>query len=58
MRFLFVVAVVYLLNGATMEGLYALFPLWMPWRSFWVRSVAALTVFPLSYILHRRVSFA
>jgi putative flippase GtrA len=55
-RFLVVIGVIYLVNGWFMRGLYLIWPS-MLWRNFWVRGVAAIGTLPLSYYLHRRVSF-
>ncbi len=55
-RFLVVVGVIYLVNGWLMRGLYETWPL-MVWRGFWVRGIAAVGTLPLSYYLHRRITF-
>lgn len=56
-RFLTVIGIMYVLNGLCMEGLYVLLPAFSG-RSAVARLLAAGGTFPLSYLLHRRVSFA
>ncbi|MCX8112967.1 MAG: GtrA family protein [Bacteroidia bacterium] len=56
-RFLLVVLVIYFLSGLLMEGLYWLLPTFTG-RSLVIRGIAALGSLPLSFTLHRRVSFA
>lgn len=57
LRFLLVILVMYFVNGLAIQYLYVLLPAAV-WRSFAARSLAALGTFPLSYMLHRRISFA
>lgn len=57
LRFLLVVGIMYFLNGILMEGLYWLLPAFTG-RSFFVRGLAATGSLPISFTLHRRVSFA
>lgn len=56
-RFLLVIGIMYVLNGLCMEGLYVLLPAFSG-RSAAARLLAAGGTFPLSYLLHRRISFA
>ncbi len=56
-RFLVVIGVMYLVNGLCMEGLFVLLPAFSG-RSAVARVLAAGGTFPLSYLLHRRISFA
>lgn len=57
LRFLIVVGIMYFVNGFFMEGLYWLLPAFTG-RSFFVRGLAAMGALPISFTLHRRVSFA
>ncbi|MCS7153044.1 MAG: GtrA family protein [Bacteroidia bacterium] len=57
LRFLIVVGIMYFVNGLIMEGLYWILPAFAG-RSLVVRGAAAATALPLSFTLHRRVSFA
>lgn len=57
LRFMLVIAFLYVLNGLVMEGLYWLIPAFAG-RSFVIRGVSAFGLLPLSFTLHRRVSFA
>lgn len=56
-RFLLVVGIMYFVNGFLMEGLYTIIPAFVG-RSFFVRGGAAVISLPISFALHRRVSFA
>ncbi|MCS7189019.1 MAG: GtrA family protein [Bacteroidia bacterium] len=55
-RFLLVIGLIYFLNGLVMEGLYMVLPA-MRWRAAVARGFAALGTFPVSFVLHKRISF-
>jgi putative flippase GtrA len=55
-RFLGVISLIYIVSGWITQGLYAVWPI-MPGRSFWVRGASAIGTLPLSYALHKWVSF-
>ncbi|MEN2992127.1 MAG: GtrA family protein [Bacteroidia bacterium] len=57
LRFLAVIAFMYLLNGLIMAGLYKVIGGWKL-QGWIVRGFSAALTFPLSYLLHRRISFA
>ncbi|MCX7606517.1 MAG: GtrA family protein [Bacteroidia bacterium] len=56
LRFWMVIGLVYILNGLLMEGLYLLLPIGR-WQGFMARTLAAAAILPVSFTLHRRVSF-
>lgn len=56
-RFFLVMGVIYGLNGWLSRELFMVLPLGSL-RGFVARGVAAATIFPLSYYLHRHYSFA
>lgn len=57
LRFILVIGLMYLVNGMIMEGLYLILPAFTG-RSLFVRGLAATASLPISFTLHRRVSFA
>lgn len=57
MRFILVIGVMYIINSLLMQGLYWFLPPFIG-RSSVVRGLAAVSAFPLSFALHRRISFA
>jgi putative flippase GtrA len=56
-RFIAVILVMYFVNGLVIEGIYKLLPLRMG-RNIIARGLAAVGTFPLSFYLHRRISFS
>lgn len=56
-RFVLVILFLYCLNGVVMEVLYRIVPAFAG-RSFFVRGLSAVSLLPVSFTLHRRVSFA